>query len=237
MDLMAALKLNQNLVTRILEFCKRRFSVNGTLIALILCAATISRAKTIGDDFVLPKSFLEVRDKVLDLIDAGNLSEARDHSARLVQETIFNYGKSGLEAAFSLQLEAKLYTQEGKYRKSIDVLEEVLNVFIVRLGSEHAETARVLNSLALNHLQDGSYDNALLYQNKALQIREKIYGKDHLNTVTYLNDLAAIYVLMGQYENALPVQFRVLEARENLLPRNHPHIAHILINSWPCKTP
>jgi len=204
--------------------------MTGALIVLVLCTATITRAKTIGDDFVLPKSFLEARDKVLDLIGSGNLSEARDRSKRLVQETIFNYGKWGLEAAFSLQLEAKIYTQEGEYRKSIDILEEVLKVLISRLGSEHAETARVLNSIALNHLQDGSYDKALLYQNKALQIRETIYGKDHLDTITYLNDLAAIHVFMGQYENALPIQFRVLEARENLLPRNHPHIAHIMIN-------
>jgi tetratricopeptide (TPR) repeat protein len=93
------------------------------------------------------------------------------------------------------------------------------------LGSEHPNTANVLNTLAVLYEDMHEYAKAEPFNKEALRIRQKILGPEHPDTAESLNDLAALYQDMHEYVKAEPLYLEALRIRQKVLGPEYPDTA------------
>jgi CHAT domain-containing protein/Tfp pilus assembly protein PilF len=118
--------------------------------------------------------------------------------------------------------------KQGKVGEAIQQYEKALALAPKVYGSQHKETAALMNSLALLYRDEGQYATAEPLFLQSLQIRESKLGKDHPFLTYSLLPLAWLYYHQGQYAKAEPLFQRSLQISEARRGKDHPYVADSL---------
>ena len=121
---------------------------------------------------------------------------------------------------------ADLYAQ-GHYQEALPFAEQALSLGEHEFGSEHPNTATLLNELALIYRALGRYTAAEPLNKRALAIYEKTLGPKHRHVATSLSNLAALYVDQGRYAEAVPLYQRAFLIAQRALGPDHAQVADI----------
>ncbi|WP_293900973.1 toll/interleukin-1 receptor domain-containing protein [Phenylobacterium sp.] len=108
--------------------------------------------------------------------------------------------------------------------------DEALSLDVTRLGPDHPDVARDLETQALNALGAGKLDRAQQLYERALQIRVRKQGERHPKVAEDLNQLGSIAYFRRDGASAERYFRRVLAANEAVLGPMHPDLATTLNN-------
>src|SRR5271167_1083226 len=118
----------------------------------------------------------------------------------------------------------------GEYAKAEPLYQEALRICQKVFGSEHPNTAAILNNLALLYKDMGEYVKAEPLYQEALRIYRKVLGPEDPHTATGLNNLAGLYEEMGEYAKAEPLYQEALRIYRKVFGPEHPDTAQSLDN-------
>jgi len=118
----------------------------------------------------------------------------------------------------------------GAYAQARPLYERALALREQRLGSEHPDTAEILNNLALSLREEGNHEAARPLLERALAINEKALGAEHAATATSVNNLALLLRDQGDLAAARPLFERALASVEKAFGAEHPATAASLGN-------
>ncbi|NJN59601.1 MAG: tetratricopeptide repeat protein [Leptolyngbyaceae cyanobacterium SL_5_9] len=90
----------------------------------------------------------------------------------------------------------------GQLETALIYSKRSLQIYGIRLSSDHFNIAASLNNLAQLYQLLGRYSEAEPLYVRSLQIHETRLGSDHLDTAISLNNLAELYRAMGCYSKA-----------------------------------
>lgn len=96
----------------------------------------------------------------------------------------------------------------------VPIYEEMQQTLEARLGFEHIDIAKTLNSLALLYVRLGKYEKAFPLLTRIVEISEKEFGSVHPSVAASLNNLGGLFYSKGEYKKALPLLTRSLEISE-----------------------
>ena len=117
----------------------------------------------------------------------------------------------------------------GLYSKALPLYERALTINEKSLGSQHPNTAMILNNMSNLYQDMGDLAKAQPLCARALAICDNALGPEHPRTATTLHNLAALYQYMGDLAKAQPLYERALEIREKTIGQ-HPDTAVSLNN-------
>jgi CHAT domain-containing protein/Tfp pilus assembly protein PilF len=123
---------------------------------------------------------------------------------------------------------AAALAKQGKAGEAIERYEKALALAPKVYGSEHTETAGLMNSLALLYRDQGQYAKAEPLFLRSLQIREEKLGKEHPDVAQSLGSLAWLYHLQRQDDKAEPLLRGSLQIYEARWGKDHTDVARIL---------
>ena len=130
----------------------------------------------------------------------------------------------------SLNTQAKWLSEQSAYEEAAEVARKALTAAEAAFGSNHPNTAAVLNTLGEIYRKQARYAEAESLIVRSLQTREKALGSDHADVAASLHNLATLYFVRGQYEKAEPLHKRALAVREKALGADHRDVAESLNN-------
>ncbi len=134
------------------------------------------------------------------------------------------------EAAHLLRKAGDYLRKRGQYTDAEPLIVRALSIREQHLGTEHPDTARILNCLAVLYRELGKYELVEPLLLRALSIREQHLETEHPDTAMILNCLAVLYRQQGKYEQAEPLYQRALTIHEQHLGTEHPNTASSLQN-------
>src|SRR5208282_4225805 len=118
----------------------------------------------------------------------------------------------------------------GAYAQARPLYERALALREQRLGSEHPDTAEILNNLALSLREEGNHEAARPLLERALAINEKALGAEHAATAASLGNLGLVLKDEGDLAAARSLLERALAIDEKALGADHPDTANDLSN-------
>jgi tetratricopeptide (TPR) repeat protein len=135
-----------------------------------------------------------------------------DHPLSL--ESMFGLG--------SICLNWHLYDKtEGKFDEAKQLFNELVEISADKLGADHPDTLRAMNSVAVIYHETEQFDEAKeLFERVLNGWRDKL-GAQHTDTLIAMNNLAALHVSRGQHEAAIPLVEHVLEVQRAKLDPDH----------------
>jgi tetratricopeptide (TPR) repeat protein len=96
----------------------------------------------------------------------------------------------------------------------MELLEQVRDTFVEKLGPNHPSTLSTRNNLALAYQAAGKLPKAIELLEHVRDAQVKQLGADHPRTLTTLNNLASAYFADGKPEQALPLFEQAAEGVE-----------------------
>jgi tetratricopeptide (TPR) repeat protein len=135
-----------------------------------------------------------------------------------------------VEAAFLLKQIGSYLKDRARYTEAEPLYARALAIREQQLGSDHPNTATILNNLAGLYCNQGKYEQAEPLYIRALAITEQQLGSDHPDTASTLNNLAELYRNQGKYEQAEPLFLRAFKISEQQLGIEHLKTAISLSN-------
>src|SRR5439155_467798 len=115
-----------------------------------------------------------------------------------------------------------LYKAQGQYAKAEPLCQRSLNIRETKLGPDHPDVARSLNSLATLYTAQGQYAQAEPLCQRSLKIREASLGPDHPDVARNLINLAALYTVTDRWHQAAASCNKARRARRR-------HITQVLL--------
>ncbi|MBK8905590.1 MAG: tetratricopeptide repeat protein [Anaerolineaceae bacterium] len=129
--------------------------------------------------------------------------------------------------AAAVNREIGVYLQQfGDYNAARPYYERALTIREAALGSDHPETAQILNNLGDLLRAMGDHAGARSYLGQAVTIREAVLGPNHFHTADSLDNLGNLLHDMGDYDGARPCLERALAIREAAFGLDHPKTAY-----------
>ncbi|KAH8834424.1 hypothetical protein DL96DRAFT_1810696 [Flagelloscypha sp. PMI_526] len=141
------------------------------------------------------------------------------------QETSMMQKEFGLEhpdTLTSMSNLASAYSDLGRHKDALELMNQVLALSNQILGEEHPDTLTSLDNLASIYSDLGQYQEALKLIEQVLHHRTRILGEEHPDTVTSMNNLASAYSDVGQDKDALKLMEQVLALSTRTLGKEHP---------------
>ncbi|KAJ7787070.1 P-loop containing nucleoside triphosphate hydrolase protein [Mycena olivaceomarginata] len=123
-----------------------------------------------------------------------------------------------------------IFWEAGNYKRSVKLLEEVLEEQIQVLGDNHPDTLRIMGNLASTYSNVGEHQKAKELKDIVLEKQKQLLGDNHPATLRTMGNLASTYLNLGWYQKAKELQDIVLEKRKQLLGDNHPNTLHTMGN-------
>ena len=103
-----------------------------------------------------------------------------------------------------------LYFHSGKPDKAREMLEQVVEELINKVGEKNALTATAINNLAFVLKGIEAYPEAIELYLKVKTIREQVLGKKHVDTITVCHNLSEAYLAAGQEDQAQQLKQYIL---------------------------
>lgn len=140
-------------------------------------------------------------------------------------------GQRSLEVAGILHGLSSVYRDLGRYDEAEQLLEEVIEIQVERLGPNHLTVGATFNTLGRIYRSQGRYGQAEASLKQAVSIYDAILGPDHVATASPKTNLAIVYGSIGEYDRACELFEEILAIRRAAyLGRPHPHIGSSLLN-------
>ena len=114
------------------------------------------------------------------------------------------------------------FSNDGKYKQSIELLKRAADVIKEIRDPEHIDTLVTLNDLCRAHLLHGQLHMAVMVGEGLVEVTKRAIGDTHEVTLNAMVSLAGAYHVSGSYEKALSLLERALAARESLMGKEHP---------------
>jgi tetratricopeptide (TPR) repeat protein len=133
-----------------------------------------------------------------------------------------------LKTAEAAEHLAGLYDRWGKPNLAEPLHRRALDVFMVRLGPNHADVAGVLFGLANNARTRGAYAEAESLYRRIQDILTLAQGSDSPQLPAVYSGLAAVMTEGGRLAEAGPLFQKALDAMEKRLGPRHPELARTL---------
>ncbi|KAI0544399.1 P-loop containing nucleoside triphosphate hydrolase protein [Xylaria curta] len=111
---------------------------------------------------------------------------------------------------------------QGKYAAAERMLEKALAVAKNLLGTEHEETANVMNSLTMNYMRQQRWEDAEQMLKETLEISKAILKPDDPRMLDYMDHLAQVYNNQGRLDVAELEFTQIIEKCERMLGSEHP---------------
>ncbi|MBA2393511.1 MAG: tetratricopeptide repeat protein [Ktedonobacteraceae bacterium] len=120
--------------------------------------------------------------------------------------------------------------QRAYYRDAETYLTNALQSCEQTMGSDHLDTAHVLNNLARVYHKLAHYQEAEEHYQRAETILKQIWGTEHSEIAQVLNDLALLYSDWGKYQEAEVLYQEVISMYEHTIGSDDPETAAALNN-------
>lgn len=159
-----------------------------------------------------------------------DLAQSGSYTLRIAERREATAKELALQQADELSKEADRLYNEGKFDQAAPLLERVLTIREIELGSENTDVATTLNDLALIYQQQGNYVKAEPLYVRSFAIREKLLGENNPAFNESLINLGTLYFSKGDYVKAEPLMRRALQSAEKIYGAEHPNIASYLNN-------
>jgi tetratricopeptide (TPR) repeat protein len=124
----------------------------------------------------------------------------------------------------------KLYSDQGKLNKAVEMLQWALEGREKALGPNHTSTLDTVNNLGILYSDQGKLDKAEEMYQRALEGREKALGPNHTSTLDTVNNLGILYRDQGKLHKAEEMYQRALEGYEKALGPNHTSTLNTVYN-------
>ena len=128
----------------------------------------------------------------------------------------------------SLNNQAELYRNLGRYKQAGDLLLQVLHIRELSLGTKHQNYANALNNMALLYINEGSYKEAEPYLIQAKAIYFETLGENHPFYANCLNSLSMLYMYQNRYKEAEKLKIEALDILRNTVGETHERYAYFL---------
>ncbi|KAL8719057.1 MAG: hypothetical protein Q9225_003891 [Loekoesia sp. 1 TL-2023] len=112
---------------------------------------------------------------------------------------------------------ALAYSEVGRPKEALQLMEPVVDVYKRTLGEEHPETLNSINSLASYYSNIGRYQEALQLIEPVIDVYKRTLGEEHPETLGSIHSLAIRYSEVGRYQEALQLMERVVEESKRTL--------------------
>lgn len=100
---------------------------------------------------------------------------------------------------------ANAYRLLGGPGRAAPLYEEALGIRRELLGSDHVDTANVLESLGIVQCASGKLTEALSSHQECLEIRKRVLGERHAHVATSLVHVARLYEDLEEPAKSLPI--------------------------------
>lgn len=148
----------------------------------------------------------------------------------VVEKTLTPEQELRLTKAKKLRTQALQLYKQSKFRESIPLAREVLEISKEVLGDKHPATALSLNNFATLLQAMGEYSAARVHFEQALAIQKETLGNKHPDTADTLNHMGVLFKDQGDFEAARACHAQALSIRKEALGDNHPITAQSLNN-------
>ena len=108
--------------------------------------------------------------------------------------------------------------------------EQAIDQLESRLGPEHPDVGRALNTLAELYRNEKQYEQATLLYSRSLNIFEKALGTKDVQFAEALNNLANVYSDWHKHQEAIPLYMRAVDVQRQVLGMTHRNVAITLRN-------
>ena len=132
------------------------------------------------------------------------------------------------EAARLLRRVGRYLQQRGQYGRIEHIYQMALAISEETLGTEHLETAKILNDQGELYFYLSKPQQAEPIFQRALAIRERLLPADHLDVVESIYNVGLISIDLGYYEQAEQRLQQALSIRQAVLGRSHAQVAESL---------
>ena len=129
------------------------------------------------------------------------------------------------DALTSAYQQCNTLSEQSRYGEAENFCLKALKLGKTEFGSEHTNTAVLLNALAILYAEVGRYGEAGPLYRRVLAIRKKALGPNHPHVANTLINTANLYSNQGRYDDAEPLYKRALAIRERNLGSSHPDVA------------
>lgn len=152
--------------------------------------------------------------------DLGNLKEALQRQAAVVEKTELHFGPASLEALHELSCQARIHAKRGEFQQAREIEERVLRIY-EREYPTRVEIWTRRRNLAITYYDLDMYEDAATLEVQILEAKERLYGLDHLETASALENLALTRGKCGQHEQACQLFRRALQVRTKIPGEPH----------------
>ncbi|HEX8106839.1 MAG TPA: serine/threonine-protein kinase [Kofleriaceae bacterium] len=193
--------------------------------ALLVADLTEGQVTRVGDDQLTAK-LLYARGNA-QLVD-GKIDDAGSTLQRAHDLSVAAFGAGDRETLLTMMALAEVARQKGDYELACKLGEQTLAATIERLGPEHPEVIRALETLGSSSNDAADRVGAAAYFQRALALSEKIAGLESAQTANELFKLGTSLQSIGKIEEAERVLERALAIRQKVLPPEDPNLGATL---------
>jgi tetratricopeptide (TPR) repeat protein len=148
---------------------------------------------------------------------------------QLRQQIVATVDSSVEQAQFQSAL-GLLFSEMGRHKEAMGMMEACLEARKRVLGDDHPDTLDSMNNLALTYVELGRHEEAMGLEEACLEAQKRVLGDDHSDTLDSMNNLALTYGELGRHEEAMGLQEACLEAHKRVLGDYHSDTLHSMNN-------
>ncbi len=170
-----------------------------------LWSAALSIAVQLPEDFRITSISLAGMAETNFIIGKYDISEQCYKQLVTLNGEFFGCGH--INEGRALNQLARFYYLTGKYAKSLEFAERVVEIYVIRLGHAHAETVMAMRNVGVLYEHLGRYEQAHLVYSNALRISDVAWGSYNATSADLsarIGNLPITGVVMQDY-NDLPL--------------------------------
>lgn len=149
---------------------------------------------------------------------------------KLAGAAIARLGGSDELEAERAQVEASLYTEEGKGDEAVAAAKHALELAEKVHGADSLRAAAMHGALGDAYRQLGKLDEALAEHKRELEMYQRLLGPEHPSLIKTWNSLGNVVFDQNRYTDALPYFQKAVDIAERSLGPDHPRLAIALQN-------
>ncbi len=177
-----------------------------TKAAHLWCAA-VSMAVQLPEDFRITSISLAGMAETHFIIGKYDIAEQCYKQLATLNEQFF--GSCDVNAGRALNQLARFYFLTGKLAQSLEIVERVVEIYVLQLGHAHAETITAMRNVGVLYEHLGKYEHAHLVYSNALRISDAAWGTYNATSADLMERLGNLPLkgVMMQDYNDMPVPY------------------------------
>jgi len=174
--------------------------------------------------------YTDLNNRVNELLRGWIAASIHSVVERIEREREDGAGIGDLEYALFCSNVGSLFWHNGELEKGLVMCRKSLDVYYLKLGKNHPDTAKAHSSIGLILCEMGDYGGSLKEHLTAISIRESVLGTNHPDTAASFSNLGFLKQMEGKLVEGLAAHRKALEIRQKKLGLNHVDTANSLNN-------